>query len=142
MKYKSTLLLLVAVAIAGLVAYSLSKKPTSLEATRARKKLLPDFQTADVKHLTIESDDGRIVCQRESAEEWRILEPLEVRADRWQVEAILDELETAERNLAYNLPEFEFYIQFLYKSRYRTNKIRQQIYEGCLKCASYAEYDS
>jgi hypothetical protein len=97
MKYKSTLILLVAVGVAGLVAYSLSKKPTSEEVAKTRKKLLPDFHTADVRQLTIESADGSIVCHRESADEWRIQKPLDVRADRWQVEGILDKLETAEK---------------------------------------------
>jgi len=97
MKYKSTLLLLVAVVIAGLTAYSLSKKPTSAEAARQRRRLLPDFQAGEVRRLAIQGPDGRIVCRREGADEWRILEPVNVRADRWRIEGILDQLETAEK---------------------------------------------
>ena len=97
MKHKSTLLLLVAVVIAGLVAYSLSKKPTSAEAARQRRRLLPDLHAGEVKRLAIQGPDGRIVCRREGADEWRILEPVNVRADRWRIEGILDNLETAEK---------------------------------------------
>jgi hypothetical protein len=96
-KYKSTIVLLLAVAIAGVVAYSLSKKPTSEELERQRKRLLPDFKTADVVSLVIESGGKRFACRRGDNDEWRLTEPVAVRADRAQVEDILDKLELAEK---------------------------------------------
>ena len=97
MNYKSTLLLLIAVVVAALVAHSLSRKPSSQEVAAQRKRLLPDFRAADVKLLTIEGPNGRLVCRREGADKWRIIEPVNVRADRWEVQDILDKLETAEK---------------------------------------------
>lgn len=97
MKHKSTLLLLAAVVIAAVVAYSLSKKPTSEELARQRKRLLADFRTAEVGTLIIEEGDRRLLCRRQDGEEWRIVEPVGVRADRWEVEGILDEFELAEK---------------------------------------------
>ncbi|MCK4374535.1 MAG: DUF4340 domain-containing protein, partial [Candidatus Brocadiae bacterium] len=97
MKHKFTLLLLAAVVIAAVVAYSLSKKPTSEELARQRKRLLADFRTAEIGTLIIEEGDRRLLCRRQDGEEWRIVEPVGVRADRWEVEGILDDFELAEK---------------------------------------------
>ena len=119
MRYKSTLLLLTAVIVAALVAYALSKKPTSEEMARQQGKLLPDLRASDVVKLELESGGRSIACERRapSTNEWLITEPLHLRADRWEVEGILNRFETArkggrpiqgggERNLAdYGLAE-------------------------------------
>jgi len=89
--------LLAAVIIAALVAFSLSRKPTSEELDKQRKRLLADFKSADIETLTLEEGDRRIVCRREGADEWRVLEPIQVPADGGQVEGILDRLELAEK---------------------------------------------
>ncbi len=99
MKYKSTLLLLVAVVIASIVAYSLSKKPTSEEIDEQRTRLLSEMKSEDIQTLTIEEGGKRLVCQRDPEADggWRITEPVRVRADRWEVEGILDKLEMAQK---------------------------------------------
>ena len=99
MRYKSTLLLLVAVIIAGLVAYSLSRKPTSEEAQREQKRLLPGFAADNVASLAIQTDSGKITCERTEADKdrWRITAPLELRADRYEVDSILDKFELADK---------------------------------------------
>jgi len=96
-RYKSTLLLLVVVAIAGVVAYSLSRKPTSEELGKQRKLFLAEFKTADAQSLAIEEGDKRLVCRRDADGTWRIAEPVQVPADRWEVEGILDKFETAQK---------------------------------------------
>ncbi len=99
MKHKSTLVLLIAVAIAAVVAYSLSRKPTSEERARQQRKILPGFRTEDIAGIEIEKGADRIVCERRETarDKWRITEPLRLRADRWEVEGILDRFETAEK---------------------------------------------
>jgi len=98
MKYKSTLMLLVAVAIAGLVAYSLSKQPTTEELHVQRKRLLADFEAERIRRFVVQANGAQIVCQRETnSSDWRIVEPLPLRADRAAIERILDKLELAEK---------------------------------------------
>lgn len=98
MRYKSTLLLLAAVVIAGIVAYSLSRKPSSEELQKLRKRLLADMESHNIEMLTIEAGQERLVCLRDTAGDgWRVAEPVQVRADRWDVEGILDKLELAEK---------------------------------------------
>ncbi len=97
MKYKSTLLLLIAVIIAALVAYSLSRKPTSEELAQQQSRLLPGLKAGDVVKVEIESGGSKIVCERPATDtsRWLITEPLHLRADRWEVEGIVDRFETA-----------------------------------------------
>jgi len=97
--YKATIVLLVAVVVTGLIAYSLSKQPTSEEMRERRTRLLPDFSTDDVTRLTVAQGEDRIVCER-AGDEWRITAPIQARADRWAVESILDRLETTEKKWA------------------------------------------
>jgi len=99
MKHKSTLILLLAVVIAAVVAYSLSRKPTSEELAREATRILPGLSDAHVAELQIESDGTRIVCRRAEADEdrWLITEPLQLRADRWEVEGIINRLGSAEK---------------------------------------------
>lgn len=94
--YKTTIILLVAVVITGLVAYSLSKQPTSEEIEQQRTRLLPGFSTEDVSKVAFIEGETRVVCERADSE-WRITAPIQARADRWAVESILDRLETAEK---------------------------------------------
>ncbi len=104
MKHKSTLILLAAAIVAGVVAYSLSRKPTSQELSELRRRILPDLRPEEVDALTVQEGKERIVCERDQKGEWRIVEPIRAPADRWAVEAILDRLETAER-VSYVRPE-------------------------------------
>ncbi|MHC4592276.1 MAG: DUF4340 domain-containing protein, partial [Planctomycetota bacterium] len=101
MKHKSTLLLLIAVVIAGFVAYSLSRKPASHELQKQRKDLLTEFESSQIQTLKIEQGDSRLTCRREDRDGWRIVEPVNVRADRWEVESILDKFELAEKVASY-----------------------------------------
>jgi hypothetical protein len=96
MKHKSTILLLAAVAIAGVVAYSLSHKPTSEELSQQRRRVLKDFKAGDITSLTIEKEGKRLVCRREDGGDWRIAEPVGVRADRYEVQDILDAFAAAD----------------------------------------------
>ncbi|KPK66307.1 MAG: hypothetical protein AMK73_00365 [Planctomycetes bacterium SM23_32] len=96
-KHSSTLLLLAAVAVAGIVAYAVSRQPSSDELEKQRKRLFPGLATQDVRELTIQEGAEQLVCRRDGESEWRIVRPVDVRADRWEVESILDKLELAER---------------------------------------------
>ncbi len=97
-QYGKTLILLVCVVIAALVAWRLSKAPTSEELKEQRKRLLPGLETDRVASLAIEEGDRQLVCRRVSdSDQWRISTPIQGRADRWEVEDILDKLQDAEK---------------------------------------------
>jgi hypothetical protein len=104
MRHKSTLLLLAAVLIAAVVAYSLSRQPTSEQLRATSKRILPGFEAGQVETLAIEQAGRRLLVRRQDKGGWRVVEPVELRADRWEVEAILDKLELAER-VSYVHPE-------------------------------------
>jgi hypothetical protein len=98
MKYRSTLVLLLCVIVAGFVAYRLSRQPTSEERQEQRRRLLPGFDSSVVRAITIATAGGQITCRRESAtSDWRLTEPFDARADRWAVDAILNRFAAAEQ---------------------------------------------
>jgi hypothetical protein len=99
MKHKSTLLLFIAVVVAALVAYSLSRKPTSEQTQQQQKRVLSGYSAGKVATVSFQEGDQRITCQREEGSDggWRIAEPVQVRGERWAIEDILDQLERAEK---------------------------------------------
>jgi len=99
MRGKSTLILLIAVIIAGIVAYSLSKKPTSEELAGKQMRVLDGFVAKNIATVEIEADGKRIACARDGAapDRWLITAPMKLRADRNEIESILRDFEEAER---------------------------------------------
>ena len=98
MKHKSTLALLGAVIVAGVVAYVLSEVPSSEELAEKRTRVLPDFVTEKIGTLEIETAGTTITCVRDRADEskWFITAPSRLRADRYEVEGIISRFEAAE----------------------------------------------
>ena len=97
-QYGKTLILLVLVVIAGFIAWRLSEEPTSEELEERRTALLPDLKTDRVASVAIREGDRQLVCRRVGdSDDWRISTPIEGRADRWEVEDILNKLEGAEK---------------------------------------------
>ena len=99
MKWKSTVALLAAVIVAGVVAYVFSKAPTSDDLAQQHGRLLPGMRAEDVAVMEISSGGVTVVCRRSPADagKWTIDGPLLIRADRWSVEGILDRFETADK---------------------------------------------
>jgi hypothetical protein len=56
-----------------------------------RDKSLLHFRREDVRRLTLEREDARYVFERED-EGWRIVEPIEARADKGKVERVINAL--------------------------------------------------
>jgi len=99
MKYRSMVFFLVALLIAGFVAFHLSRKPTSVQLQEQRKLLLAGFEADRIQSMIIRTGSQSLRCERDSEEQnaWRVTEPVSVRADRWSVTGILDRFETARK---------------------------------------------
>jgi len=94
------LTLLIAVIIAALVAFHLSRKPTTEQMQREQSRILPHFAADSIVFLTVEADGKRITCrrnQRDKDKKWYITEPLRLRADSSEIEDIIRRLEGAVR---------------------------------------------
>ncbi len=93
-RYKGTIVLLAAVLVAALIAYALSRQPTTEELREQRARLLPDLAADSVTRLAIADGERRVVCER-TDEGWLITHPARARADDWAVEEILERLQAA-----------------------------------------------
>jgi len=99
MRRKSTLLLLGAVVVAALIAYKLSREPTTEQMREQQRMVLPAFAADNIRSITVENEGNRITCERTETDKdkWRITEPVELRADRWEVDGIVNKFETAKK---------------------------------------------
>jgi hypothetical protein len=96
MKSRSTLILvLVALAVAGIVAWDFHKGTTTEEAAQKRRKVV-ELDVPSVTKVELARTNQTIVIEKQG-EAWQIVEPLKTKADYSAVRAILDELEFAER---------------------------------------------
>ncbi|MFW6188903.1 MAG: DUF4340 domain-containing protein [Planctomycetota bacterium] len=93
---KSTWLLLAAAVAAGTVALILSAGPTSNERRRERGRLLPELARGEVTQFTVQDQDRRTVCRRDSGG-WRLEEPFAARTDPLAVRHLLENLLSARR---------------------------------------------
>lgn len=104
MKFKSTWLLIAA--LAALASYVALVEPPRRraegEARQKEKLLFPGFAPSRVTELTLEGPQGRTRLVREGAGPWRVVEPVEDRADEGRVRALLEDLKvlTADREVA------------------------------------------
>src|SRR6266404_6951449 len=99
MKSRTTLILVfVALVIGGLVALD-HYKGASTEEARTKSQRVLGFQSKDITGLKIDFTN-QIYALEEDGDQWRIKQPLDVRANYSTVSSILDELEFAERSRA------------------------------------------
>lgn len=61
-----------------------------------RDKQVLDFQRTDVTKFVIERPDVKIVCERDQKDEWSIVEPINVKADKDLIEYFLFRLDALE----------------------------------------------
>ena len=97
MKYKSTLLLFLLVAITAGTAYFLSQRPTPQQLRETNRSLLPDFNRDAIRRLEILTPDSHIHCRKNEDGNWRIDEPISLRADSERIREIITALARAEK---------------------------------------------
>src|SRR6266404_7521294 len=106
MKSRTTLILVfVALVIGGLVALD-HYKGASTEEARTKSQRVLGFQSKDITGLKIDFTN-QVYALEKDGDQWRIKQPLDVRANYSTVSSILDELEFAERNRSITEKELE-----------------------------------
>jgi hypothetical protein len=96
MNSRTTLFLVVLVALVGGFVLWDHHKGTTTEQREAKRKRILDFDPKDVTGLDLVRSNQTVILEK-SGDNWDMLQPLAVRADNGAVNAILDELEFAER---------------------------------------------
>ena len=113
MKWKSTVVLLVAAIALGLYLYFVEQKRAGTEESETLAKKVLNLETASITAITIEREDGTLaaskVTEKVDAERsvtcWRLTQPLECRADNNRFEKIVVDLERLERTLAQDIKD-------------------------------------
>ncbi len=91
MRFKTTLLLLIAVLGLGAFIWFVERKADTTERRENRARFALRVDAAGVKALGIVAGDLQIDCEKQGRQ-WLITKPVKARADAGEVERILDEL--------------------------------------------------
>ncbi len=94
MKLKTTIILLI-VAIIGVCYIFLyeRKQFRTEELVQRQQMVLPDYKVTQINKIEIRKDTGSIVLENVGGDKWRLLEPLNLRADTAEVHNILSQFE-------------------------------------------------
>src|SRR5579862_6204495 len=91
MNFKTTIVLIILLAVAGIYLFFTRATGTPGTATKTESKLLP-VDSADVTKVAIRPADGKPTVLEKSGTEWRLVEPVSAPADTFQVDDLLREL--------------------------------------------------
>lgn len=88
MKFKTTIILLAVFAV--LLAFVLLFESKNEGKKEAEKKLV-DLAAADVEKMALKNDEGTIVFQKDDKGEWMIVQPIESKADSYEVNRLAED---------------------------------------------------
>ena len=97
MKYRTTYVLLMLMALVGVFVWWDSMKGTTTDQAEANRKRLLDFKSADVVHIELVRSNQTVVLEK-AGDRWDIKRPIAVRASGSAVSSLLSDLEFAERD--------------------------------------------
>ncbi|MEW5902418.1 MAG: DUF4340 domain-containing protein, partial [Acidobacteriota bacterium] len=91
MKFKSTLILL-AVFLVLLAAVLFFEWKGKADKTKKEKEAkLVDLASVDIEKMSLKKEDGSIVFQKDEKGEWLLAEPVEAKADSYEVNRLADD---------------------------------------------------
>jgi hypothetical protein len=94
MKFKTTIILLIIAAIGVAYIFLYEKKQYRTEVWLQRQVMvLPDYKVDQIGKIEIKKEKDSIVLENVDEEHWRMLEPLQLRADKAEVTDILSQFE-------------------------------------------------
>lgn len=94
MKFKTTIILLIIALIGVAYIFLYEKKQYRKEVWLQRQMMvLPDYKAGQISKIEIKKEKDSIVLENIDEEHWRMLEPLQIRADKAEVTDILSQFE-------------------------------------------------
>jgi len=94
MKFRTTIILLIVAGIGAAYIFLYDKKQYRTDVWMQRQQMvLPDYKPGQINKIEMKRGDTNIVLESIDNERWRMVEPLQLRADRAEVEEILAQFE-------------------------------------------------
>ena len=94
MKFRTTIILLIVAGIGAAYIYLYDKKQYRTDVWMQRQQMvLPDYKPGQIDKIEMKRDGVNIVLESTDNQRWRMVEPLQLRADRAEVEEILAQFE-------------------------------------------------
>ncbi len=94
MKFRTTIILLIIAAIGAGYIFLYDKKQYRTDvAIRRQQMALPDYKSGQINKVEMKKGDTNIVLESTDDGNWRMLEPLQLRADKAEVAEILSQFE-------------------------------------------------
>ncbi len=94
MKFKTTIILLIIAGIGAAYIFLYDKKQYRTDVWVQRQQMvLPDYKPGQINKIEMKRGDTTIVLESTDNDTWRMLEPLQLRADKAEVEEILSQFE-------------------------------------------------
>jgi len=94
MKFKTTIILLIVAGIGAAYIFLYDKKQYRTDVWVQRQQMvLPDYKPGQIDKIELKKGGINIVLESTDNERWRMVEPLQLRADRAEVEEILAQFE-------------------------------------------------
>src|SRR5688572_23072088 len=92
MNFRTTLVLLVALVIVGAWLFFTAGSGDKPKVSKADEKKLLDIESADVTKVVVTPREGTRTVFEKSGEEWRMTEPVNAPAEKWQVDGLVREV--------------------------------------------------
>lgn len=94
MKFRTTIILLIIAGIGAAYIFLYDRKQYRTDVWVQREQMaLPDYKPGQINKIEIKKGDTKIVLESTDNETWRMIEPLQLRADRAEVAEILAQFE-------------------------------------------------
>ena len=94
MKFRTTIILLVIAIIGVAYIFLYEKKQYRTEEWKRRQQMvLPDYKPNQINKIEIKKEKDSIIIEKVDEENWKMLKPLQLRADKAEVKDILSQFE-------------------------------------------------
>ncbi len=94
MKFRTTIILLIIAVIGAAYIFLYDRKQYRTDVWVQRQQMvLPDYKPGQINKIEIKKGNTNIVLESTDNETWRMLEPLQLRADKAEVAEILAQFE-------------------------------------------------
>ena len=94
MKFRTTIILAIIAIIGVAYIFLYERKQYRTDEWKLRQQMvLPDYKPNQINKIEIKKENGPIVLEKVDEEHWRMMEPLQLRADKSEITDILYQFE-------------------------------------------------